>query len=193
MIDFLTGSVEELRENYALISVNGVGYGVNISVFTHDRIKGAETASLFTYTNVREDAIELYGFHDREEKAMFVMLISVNGIGPKAAMNILSGMQVPALKKAIASGDRASLTRIPGLGAKKSERVIIELKDKLKEFAAESVSGEGEDAPEEYVQALTGLGFNYNQAREAIRAAMKSEPGAAQEVIIKQALRRLGR
>lgn len=192
MIDFLEGTVEEIREKYLLINVNGTGYGITITAAAYAAFKDKTgIVRVYTYMSVSENGAALYGFASHEEKEVFLALISVEGIGPKAGTNILSGISPDRLRKAIASGDDAVLTQIPGLGPKKAQRLILELKDKFKMFAADKEGIEGED---EYLQALLGLGFNYQAAREALKQAIKSAPNKNdKESIIKEAIKRLGK
>jgi len=192
MIDFLEGTIEELTEKYLLLNVNGTGYGLTITAAATDHLrKQSGIARVYTYMSVSENGVALYGFSSREEKEIFLALISVEGIGPKAGTNILSNINPDALRKAIASGDEAGLTRVPGLGPKKAQRMIVELKDKFKMYA----SAQDEFTPdEEYLQALLALGFNYQKAREALRQAMMSaKDNTGKEDILKEALKRLGK
>ena len=148
---------------------------------------------LYTYLNVREDAQELYGFITPQEKETFLMLISVNGIGAKAGMTILGNITIDALKRAIGSENIEALTKIPGLGKKKAERIILELKDKYKGMAVKETKAGNIPDEEEYIQVLTALGFNYGQAREALKEALRNIEGTAdKEKVIKEALKRLG-
>lgn len=192
MIDFLEGTIEEIREKHLLMNVNGTGYGLTITAAAYDALKDKTgIARVYTYMSVSENGVGLYGFSNPEEKEIFLALISVEGIGPKAGTNILSGINPARLRKAIASGDDAVLTQIPGLGPKKAQRLIVELKDKFKMFAAGTETSAGE---EEYMQALLGLGFNYQAAREALHQAIKSaEDKNNKENIIKEAIKRLGK
>ncbi len=192
MIDFLEGNIEELRDKYLLINVNGTGYGVTITSAAYDALKDKTgIARIYTYMSVSENGAALFGFSSPEEKEIFLALISVEGIGPKAGTNILSGIKPERLRQAIASGDDAVLTRIPGLGPKKAQRLIVELKDKFKMFASGAENLPGED---EYLQALLGLGFNYSAAREALRHAIKTARNKDdKEGIIKEAIKRLGK
>jgi Holliday junction DNA helicase RuvA len=187
MIDFLEGTVEELREKYLLINVNGTGYGVTITAAAYEALKDKTgVARVYTYMSVSENGTALYGFSNPEEKQVFLALI-----GPKAGTGILSGINPERLRKAIASGDEAVLTQIPGLGPKKAQRLIMELKDKFKMFASEREDFAGED---EYLQALLGLGFNYQAAREALHHAVKTAKDRNnKEDILKEAIKRLGR
>jgi Holliday junction DNA helicase RuvA len=192
MIDFLEGTIEEITEKYLLLNVNGVGYGVAITAAAYNHLQKEEgPARVYTYMSVSENGVALYGFSSREEKELFLALISVEGIGPKAGINILSHINPDLLRKAIASGDESSLTRVPGLGPKKAQRMIVELKDKFKMFAG----GADEFTPdEEYLQVLLALGFNYQKAREALRqATMAAGNKTGREDIIKEAIKRLGK
>lgn len=192
MIDFLEGVIEDIKENYVIINVNGVGFKVNISFITYNNIKDKQTIRIHTYMNVKEDSIELYGFAFLEEKEVFLQLINISGIGPKAAMSILSNTTIDNFKQAISSGDEGALLQIPGLGSKKVKRILIELKDKFKDMVA--IEKGQLSAEEEYVEALTVLGFKYAEAKKAIREAMKILNNASdKEEIIKQALKLLGK
>jgi holliday junction DNA helicase RuvA len=192
MIDFLEGTVEEIREKYLLINVNGTGYGVTITAAAYEALKDKTgPARVYTYMSVSENGAALYGFSSPEEKEVFMALISVEGIGPKAGTGILSGISPERLRKAIASGDELALTQIPGLGPKKAQRLIMELKDKFKMFASAREGFEGED---EYLQALLGLGFNYQAAREALHQAIKTAKDKNnKEEILREAIKRLGK
>jgi Holliday junction DNA helicase RuvA len=195
MIDFIEGKIDSLTENHVTFDVNGVGYGIHISQSTYFHLKDKTgQVRVYTYLNVREDALELYGFTSQEEKETFLTLISVNGIGAKAGTAILGNITIDRLKKAIGGGDTATLTKIPGLGKKKAERIIVELKDKFKDMAALGGPAVAIPEEEEYIEILSALGFNYNQAREALSAAIRETGAKAdKETVIKQALKRLGR
>lgn len=192
MIDFIDGIIEEISENKAVISAGGVGFGVNISLNTFYALKDEKSSvRLYTYMNVRENVIELFGFAAREEKKIFLLLIEVEGIGARAATGILGKVSPEKLKSAIASGNEAALTAIPGLGPKKAQRIIIELKDKFKDFAVTESAPYTEEGVE-YEEVLVRLGFQAAKAREVIREVMRDNKGAGQEKIIKEALKRLG-
>jgi holliday junction DNA helicase RuvA len=192
MIDFLEGTIEELTDKYLLINVNGTGYGLAITAAASDRLRGkTEAARVYTYLSISENGAALYGFSSREEKDIFLALISVEGIGPKAGINILSAINPDALRKAIASGDEAGLTRVPGLGPKKAQRMIVELKDRFKMYASEK---DDYTPDEENLQVLLSLGFNYQKSREALRQVMRTGINTStKEDIIKEALKRLGK
>jgi Holliday junction DNA helicase RuvA len=128
----LSGTVAEKGADHAILEVGGVGYLVHLSAVTLASLPGrGGAATLRTFTNVRQDAIELYGFATEEEEAVFRALIDVKGVGPRAAQNILSGIEARELAQAVAQGDVARLTKVPGVGKKTAERLVVELKEKL--------------------------------------------------------------
>ena len=174
MIGFLRGQVVQLLTDYCLLDVGGVGYRVFIPTSTRSRLKTGEEAMLFTHLSVREDAMTLYGFESQEEYQGFQMLISVSGIGPKVALGILSSITVSKLFQAIHGKQIAVLTKLPGVGKKSAERMILELKDK----AAELDGGEGElEAPVEEIgdslsdaaAALSSLGYSQAEISSVLR------------------------
>src|ERR1035437_618232 len=135
MIGYLKGKILSKKPTKLLIDVNGVGYLVNISVNTFEKIAEMEEVYLYTYLAVRESALDLFGFYSMAEKEMFEVLIGVNGIGPKSAQGILSGIQIGDLKEAIRMGNISRLVTIPGIGKKTAERMMIELRDKVDSVA----------------------------------------------------------
>ena len=131
MIGFLKGKIISSRPTQLLLDVNGVGYSVNISINTFEKVSQKKEAQLFIHTNVKEDSITLYGFYTEYEKEMFELLISISGIGPKLALSLLSGIEANELKEAIGIGDVTRIVAIPGIGRKTAERLILELKGKV--------------------------------------------------------------
>lgn len=190
MIGYLSGKIISSKPTKITLDVNGVGYVVNISINTFEKISDKSSASLFIYTNVKEDSISLFGFYAESEKEMFELLISVNGVGPKSALSILSGIQVDDLRQAINSGDISRIVLIPGIGRKTAERLVLELKTKVEGL---SLSGETEatNIKNEAVAALTTLGYNLKAAEKAVRETLNSEPKASLEETIKKALGKL--
>ncbi len=184
MIAHLRGRLLLKNPNQAIIECAGVGYDVTISVatFTSLPAEGAESA-LHIFTNVREDQIALFGFSDKQEKRLFERLIAVSGIGPKLAITVLSGIAADRLVMAIRAKDHGTLTKIPGIGKKTAERVVLELKDKLDDLAVAPVFDSagvsygvaGEDA----LSALVNLGYARPAAQKAIEVALEKEPDAA--------------
>lgn len=199
MIAFLVGTIEEKRENLLTMDVNGVGYELTISNNTLVSLPmEGETAKILTYLQVSENTgVCLYGFATTEEKAMFLKLITVSGIGPKMAIGILSGMKLSDLIVAIINEDSNMLSKIKGLGKKSAERICLELKDKVSTngFAIENntqFSGNyNETALNDAVDTLINLGVNKNDAYKLARSKA-TENTTAEEIILK-VLRELGR
>jgi len=174
MIAHLRGKLLAKTPNQAIVEAGGVGYDVTISVPTFSALpnEGAE-AALFIHTHVREDQIALFGFSDVVEKKLFEKLIAVSGIGPKLAVTVLSGLPAERLVAAIRGGDHATLTRIPGIGKKTAERVVLELKDKLEALGAgaavTSVGSVGEDV----LSAMVNLGYARPAAQRAVEQVIE--------------------
>jgi holliday junction DNA helicase RuvA len=168
MIAHIRGKLIAKHPNQAIVEAAGVGYDVNISVSTFSELPalGSEVA-LFIHTHVREDALTLFGFLRAPEKQLFEKLISVSGIGPRLAITILSGMQADAAVAAIKGNNVAALTRVPGIGKKTAERMVLELRDKLEAFGvpAAAVSSPVED---DVLSALLNLGYNRGLAEKAM-------------------------
>ncbi len=185
MIAHLRGRVLEKHPNQTILECGGVGYDVTISVATYSALPavGAE-ASLYVYTHVREDQIALFGFADVQEKRLFERLLTISGIGPKLAITVLSGISSERLVGAIRAQDHATLTKIPGIGKKTAERVVLELKDKLDDLAAAvpEVGGGGRRlgvAGDDALSALVNLGYPRAVAQRAVEAAVEKEPDVA--------------
>ncbi len=174
------------------MDVGGVGYRVTIPVSSFYRLgePGAEV-SLLTYTHVREDVIALFGFLTPGEQVLFERLISVAGVGPKLAINILSGIEAPELIEALRAGDIARLTRIPGVGRKTAERLVLELKDKMPApvAAAEAPAGRAASPQEDLVSALVHLGYSRPEAERGVGRALREDGGARFEDLLRRALR----
>jgi Holliday junction DNA helicase RuvA len=178
MIAHLRGRLLSKSPNQAIVDCGGVGYDVAITVPTYSTLpaEGAEVA-LHINTQVREDAIALFGFLDRDEKRLFERLITVSGIGPKLGITVLSGLSAASLVAAIRGGDHATLTRIPGIGKKTAERVVLELKDKLDDLSSavptQSATGfHGGPVIDDVLSALTNLGYKRESAQKAIETAI---------------------
>jgi holliday junction DNA helicase RuvA len=184
MIAHLRGRLFSKTPNQAVIECAGVGYDVTISVatFTSLPAEGGET-SLHIYTNVREDQIALFGFSDMQEKRLFERLIAVSGIGPKLAITVLSGIASDRLVTAIRASDHATLTRIPGIGKKTAERVVVELKDKLDDLAVAPVAAADRvhfgPAGDDALSALVNLGYARAMAQKAVESMVEKHPELA--------------
>lgn len=190
MIGYLHGKIISKKPTKLLIDVNGVGYIVNISISTFEKISDKDEVSLFTYLSVREAAMDLFGFYSLAEKEMFELLISVSGIGPKSAQSILSGIQIENLKDALKSGNISRLISTPGIGRKTAERMVIELRDKV-ESLAESIDGVSFGASTvrgDAITALINLGYNQKVAERMVRAITDKSPNISIEDLIKEAL-----
>src|SRR5262245_28033557 len=161
MIAHLRGKLISKHPNQAIVEAAGIGYEVNISIPTFSTLPALGTeVSLFIHTHVREDALSLFGFLGREEKQLFEKLISVSGIGPRLAITILSGMPADAMVAAIKGNNIAALTRIPGIGKKTAERMVLELRDKLEAFSAAAAAHAVSPIEEDVISALVNLGYH---------------------------------
>ena len=202
MISFLKGEIEELEETKVILDVNGVGYGVFITgrdagmlSGRHDRIK------LYTYLQVREDAMQLYGFLQKDDLHVFRMLLGVNGIGPKVALGMLSALSASDIRFAVLAGDAKAIAKAPGIGPKTAQKMILELKDKfdLQETFEQSLAeeqGKAASTPgsrqvqDEAVQALVALGYPGTEALKAVRAA-DTGGDISTEDLLKAALKKM--
>jgi len=197
MIARLSGKLAAKSPTEIIIDVGGVGYALSIPLSTFERLPEAgSTVSVFTHLHVREDVLQLFGFSTEEERYIFRTLISVNGIGPKMAQGILSGIPVADLKSHILSGNSGALTAIPGVGRKIAERLVVELRDRISKTDGISMPAGGAQPPGSHVRseallALTSLGYNRLAAEKAIRVAVQesADAEASVESLIKAALR----
>jgi len=199
MIAYLRGKLIGRSEAAMVIDANGVGYEVFVLTSTLESAPGpGEEVELHIYTHMRDDGISLYGFDRIEEKGMFSLLIGVSGIGPKLAINILSGIPAGELAAALASGDEGRIAAIPGVSGKRAGRLVVELKEKVHAF----VQGEAGPAsiPEglksiadDAVSALVNLGFRQIMAREAVARAMREDDGSELDGVVKRALGHIAR
>jgi len=191
MIAHLRGTVLAKRPNQAIVEAHGVGYDVAISVPTFSEMPaaGAEVA-LHIHTHVREDALSLYGFLRLSEKQLFEKLLTVSGIGPKLAITILSGMPADEMVGAIRGGDLARLTRIPGIGKKTAERMVLELRDKLTVEKAGEIPAAPTMSPieEDVLSALINLGYQRAAAEKALAAASKNGKTGPFDALFREAL-----
>jgi Holliday junction DNA helicase RuvA len=193
MIAFLRGRLLSKSPNQAIVECAGVGYDATISVATFAALppEGAE-ARLHIYTHVREDQIALFGFAEPQEERLFEKLLTISGIGPKLAITVLSGIDADRLVAAIRAADHATLTRIPGIGKKTAERVVLELKDKLDDMAASPAAAPTHYGPagDDALSALVNLGYARPIAQRAIETALAKDPAAAHdfEVLFRAAM-----
>lgn len=194
MIAQLAGSLAYKSPDHIIIDVHGVGYQVQVSLNAFYRLPESGTpVQLLIHTHVREDALQLYGFLDREEKALFTLLLGVSGIGPRLALNILSGSPTQELEEALETGDLVRLVAIPGIGKKTAERLLVELRDKMKLVRGARAADDGQRVSgleTEAISALVNLGYRRTEAERAVKSACAA--GAADlEAVIRAALKRV--
>jgi Holliday junction DNA helicase RuvA len=194
MIAYLKGKLVHKDPTHLIIDVNGVGYQVQISLNTYSQVKDSEDIKLSTYLHVREDAQILFGFGSDQEKAMFQNLISVNGIGPSTAMVVLSYMPPTELRAAIVREDAATLQSIKGIGGKTAQRLILELKDKLRKDVGEEITAGSSPSynkmKQEALTALVTLGVARSAAEKSVDAVLKKSGNSLTlEDLVKQALK----
>lgn len=200
MIAFVKGRIDEITEENVVVDIGGVGCNVRISSETATLLPGVnEEVKLYTYTCVREDTFSLYGFLTRDDLEIFKKLITVNGIGPKGGLAILSVMSADDLRFAIIAGDAAAISKAPGIGKKTAERVILDLKDKISiedTFVSKEIKkmpGEGEinnQARNEAVEALTALGYSAADALHAVKQ-IQIDDDMSVETVLKLALKNM--
>jgi len=200
MIHHLNGKLSEKAAGRLIVEVGGVGMEVHVSTLTwNDAGRPGDPCHLLTHLSVREDGWTLFGFLEEEERELFRLLLGVQGIGPKAAISILSSVPVSRLRMIVAEEDLAGLTAIPGIGKKTASRILVDLKDKVADLASGLRSSGALAIPQagtatlgdEAVDALVALGYPFANAREAVRAARTVQPDAPVEAVLKDALRRL--
>ena len=203
MIAYLSGKLLEKEANTVIVDVNGVGYEVMIPLSTfYDLGEIGEDVSLRIFTYVREDVLQLFGFKTIRERELFLLLISVSGIGPKSAITALSGMSADEIIGAIRSNNLARLNSIPGVGKKTAERLVIELRDKivkLSAVAAEEMKAEGipqvsgDMVYDDALSALTNLGYHYNAAEKALKQAMQEGTEMSVQKLLRRSLQLLAK
>jgi Holliday junction DNA helicase RuvA len=197
MIHKLTGIVDTISETHLILDVAGVGYGVFAPSRVLSRLAPNAPASLWIETIVREDAITLYGFSSQAEHALFTLLLTVQGVGPKAALSILSALSASQISAAVVSGDAKAFTAASGVGLKTGERITAELKDKIAkaalapEFAQIAAAARKTTVPEDAVAALVNLGYTRSQAFEAVMGALGQTPDAPLADLVKLSLQQL--
>ncbi len=189
MIGYLRGKIEYIKDGHVVIDANGVGYKIFLTSFNLGKISGKENVELFIHTHVREDILALYGFLSLVELDMFELLLSVSGVGPKAALGILSVADPKTIRTAIINEDPSILTKVSGVGKRTAERVIVELKNKIADLSV----GEKEEvaADSDALEALTSMGYSVSEAREALKGISKDIKDVGERV--KLALKNLGK
>ena len=198
MIEYLRGELAELTPATAIIECCGVGYETSITLNTYSALQGKKDVKLYIYEVIREDTHQLFGFCNKQERELFLLLISVSGIGGNTARMILSALSPTELCNVISSGNEKLLKGVKGIGLKTAQRIIVDLKDKIASTGIETVAGSVASLPvshsevyEEAVAALTMLGFAQAPSQKVVTAILKEEPELAVEKVIKLALKRL--
>ena len=198
MIEYVRGELAELTPALAVIDCNGVGYAANISLNTYAAIQGKKACKLYIHEAIREDAHVLFGFADKQERELFLLLIRVSGIGGNTARMILSALSPSELVNVISNENANLLKSVKGIGLKTAQRIIVELKDKLKTGTVAASAGisslsspANAQIQDEAVSALTMLGFPQAASQKVVLAILKEEPDAQVEKVIKLALKRL--
>jgi Holliday junction DNA helicase RuvA len=195
VIAHLRGEILRKSPQEVVVDVSGVGYRVSIPVSTFYKLGGeGEEVQLLVHTHVREDTLALFGFASRGEQALFQRLIEVAGVGPRLAVNILSGIEAGELAEALRASDVARLTRIPGVGKKTAERLVVELKDKMPPLAAAAERAEGAaggGVKEDLASTLVNLGYSRGEAEKGAERALRGDAGARFEDLLRHALRAL--
>jgi Holliday junction DNA helicase RuvA len=193
MINFLKGRLVEKSPTQIVVECNGVGYEVNISLYTYGKLPNDETISIYTYLQVREDAQILYGFMSKDEKEVFTKLLSVSGIGASTARMMFSSLSPKEVVDAIAGGDVETIKSVKGIGLKTAQRLIVDLKDKITkvEQSSEVLAFQNNTNKSEALSALVTLGYSKKQAENSVQKILKTNPEASIEEIIKTALKNL--
>lgn len=201
MIEYVKGEIAELSPATAVIDCNGLGYAINISLNTYSAIQGKKECKLYIHEAIREDAYILFGFSTKQERELFLLLISVSGIGGNTARMILSALSPTELISVISSENANMLKSVKGIGLKTAQRIIVDLKDKIKSNGmtigdTSAISGTmpgniNSQIQDEAIAALTMLGFPQTASAKVVTTILKEEPSAAVEQVIKEALKRL--
>lgn len=189
MIDYIVGKPIELRPTSVVLDNHGIGYEVNITLLDYPKIENKEEVKLYIFESLREDAHVLYGFLERRSRELFIMLTSVSGVGPNTGRLILSSITTGQLEQAISSGQDSVLKSVKGIGAKTAQRIIVDLKDKIKidEESLNTSTPVGE-VYEDAVSALVMLGFTMQQSKKTLQKIFNTNPSLSTEQAIKQAL-----
>ena len=191
MIEYIKGEIAEITPTYTVIDNNGIGYFVNISLNTYTSLQNSKNATIYIYEAIREDAHILYGFHNKHEREMFMLLISVSGVGPNSARMILSSLSPSELETAIATSGVAALKAVRGIGAKTAQRIIVDLKDKIK-APSDTLNIQvpaNNEIFDEALAALVMLGFSQQASQKVLKKLLSDTQELNVENVIKKALK----
>ncbi len=200
MIEYVRGELTELTPAYAVVDTGGVGYGLNVTLNTYSAIQGKKEVKLFVYESIREDAYVLFGFATKQEREMFLLLITVSGVGANTARMILSELTPAELCNAISTGNERILKTVKGIGLRTAQRIIVDLKDKIAAMGIEEsvdvargshVEIVNKEVRDEAVSALTMLGFAPAPSAKAVTAILREQPELPVEQVVKLALKQI--
>jgi Holliday junction DNA helicase RuvA len=191
MISYIKGKINYVGANFIEVLVSDLGYKIFVTDNFLDKAKVGKEIEIFTHQHVREDALDLFGFDNREQLELFEKLIGVSGIGPKTALNVLSVATIEEIETAVIHDDVSVLTKVSGIGSKTAERIVLELKNKYKGKAVASTKGSSGSEDADVIDALIGLGYGADDARTALRQIDKGLKGADEK--IKACLKMLGK
>lgn len=198
MIEYIKGEITEITPAQMILECHGIGYAINISLTTFTAFQGKKDCKIFIYEVIREDAHLLFGFADRTERELFLLLTSVSGVGPNTARMILSSLQPAELVQAISTKDESALTAVKGIGLKTAQRILVDLKNKVKTMelpgataTAVTAKASNTQVAEEAIAALVMLGFQKTASQKAVVSILKSSPLSTVEQVIKSALKML--
>ncbi|HPG92658.1 MAG TPA: Holliday junction branch migration protein RuvA [Clostridia bacterium] len=183
MLDFICGEIVEINGDKVVVENNGIGYMMTVSGNAARNFAVGEKAQLFTYLQVKQDGLALFGFYSKEEKNMFLQLITVNGVGPKMAVTILSGIKIMDLAVAIVNQDTRTLSSVKGLGKKTSERIVLELKEKMSEYEMCAMGNIKTDIGDEAVSVLRTLGISEYNATKKVQEAIENGAKTTEEIL----------
>ena len=189
MYAYIKGQIVDISEDNLVLECNNIGYNIRIPLSVAQRLPGiGASVKIYTYTSVREDAFQLFGFLSKDDLEIYRKLIAVNGIGPKGALSILSAMSADDLRFAILSGDAKAISKSPGIGNKSAERIILELKDKVHLMVSAADVQSGSEALNEALEAMTALGYSPSEALKALRQITVTDDMDS-GAVLKQALK----
>lgn len=193
MIDYIKGTLAELNATNAVLEAHGVGYDLNITLIDYSVLLGKREAQLYVHESIREDAHVLYGFLSKHTRELFRLLIGVSGVGPNTARLILSAIRDTELEQAIASGDDRMLKAVKGIGGRTAQRIIVDLKDKIKTdgLSLTESAPVGNETYDDSLAALVMLGYTAQQSQKALKKIFADDPAVSTEKAIKQALKML--
>lgn len=193
MLDYIKGTIVDISPTHVVLDNNGIGYFVNISINTYSNLSGKESSLLYIHEVIREDAHQLYGFSDKDERSIFLHLISVNGVGANTARVMLSSLSPSEIVSAISHNDINLLRSIKGIGAKTAERIIVDLRDKVAKIAEgdQIVAPMDNTIKDEALSALVMLGFPKSKVEKVLNSILKQKSDYSVEGLIKEALKRI--